>query len=420
MRKEHSEKWYEKWNARLLRPFGNTRIYNYLPSIIFLVVYMALKDYYHGWQAFLLSFLNISIFWKIELTWKFIPKVILWAIGLSAQIIAMVYMIKSFKIIAQVKYYEEVSRRQACDYLGSSRAVNFAGPPGVGKTFSAAANLAIILAQQRWEELKNDYYLGLSLVRHWKKTCDTDKLKAFKKLEESFLFFAKHETTKIPCLVSSLPIKDLAGRFSYQMTDEILSQCKRLPECCVLMNDESGLNSGTDTSRNAEREKKEFFRFCRHFTDVWILNTDQREMGNGIYVRASTDYNYNLRRQQTIMRPYFGERVLARLNNRYIKNLVAGKYTKERARYLGEKYYYYKKWLETVGFRKVPYSVSCGNGGESYGHGEFIFPRRGYGDYDSRTWREMYKAKDKEIEISAWDSLVVDEMQAKKNSEAAV
>lgn len=408
MKKVHSDRWFSRWERRINEPFRNTLLYNCIPGISFIVIFLVTKDYYHGWQAFLLSILDISIFFRFSTSWTFILDVLLWIFAFIVQVISLYLFIRSFVNIGRCKYYESVFYSQSADYLGSARAVTFTGPPGCGKTFSSAANFATVIAAQRWEKLKSDYFLQRGMFGRWIEQGEVDKLEAFRSLEESYLFFAERESNFIPCLVSSLPIQDRYGRFSYVLTDEVASQIVRVPEYSVLLNDESGDSQGCDTSISAAKEIREFYRFNRHFGDFYLLNTEQGDTGNGKYIRIVTDYNIRLQRQKWIMPPNMLLSLLSRAKNRYFRHVQSGKISGEKARYLGQRLYYLEKWAETVGFRAIPYTFSGSDGEGAFEKGTYIFPAIGMGKYDSRAYRGLYRAKDKEITLDAWTSLTVE------------
>ena len=62
------DKWAAKMDKRVKEPFRNTYRYYCPPAALFIVLFFALRDYYHGWAAFGFSFLNISIFWRLPET----------------------------------------------------------------------------------------------------------------------------------------------------------------------------------------------------------------------------------------------------------------------------------------------------------------------------------------------------------------
>ena len=296
------------------------------------------------------------------------------------------------------------------DYLGSARVVTLTGVPGCGKTFSGGANIAIAVAASRWAKLKSDYFLQQGMVTRWKLEGDTDAIEKFAALEESYIYFAEREARYIPCLISTIPLRDLHGRFSYVMTPEVETQVTRVPEYTVLFKDESGLDSGASRSRDMSLAEQATYRFIRHFGDFTLINTDQRETGNAVQIRGVTDYNINLQRQETIMAPNFAWKIFQKQKNRYFRRLQEGKISREKAQHIGEKYFYREKYLETIGFRKIPYTHGGANGqGTVFDRGTYIFPRRGMADYDGRTWWKMYQAKDKPLDLATWETLLVGE-----------
>ena len=61
------------------------------------------------------------------------------------------------------------------------------------------------------------------------------------------------------------------------------TQHKRVAEYCVIFDDESGATKGTDTSKQASKRIKAFYRFVRHFGDFIIIMTEQNSMKNADY-----------------------------------------------------------------------------------------------------------------------------------------
>lgn len=358
--REHSEKWFAKQEKRLKEPLKNT------------------KKYYIR--------------------------------GAILRILSLVLIPKALIDVVLYKYYKTIWENQSADYLGSVRAVTFVGAPGCGKTFTGGANVSIALAGERWAALQRDYYLQASMAERWIEAGDMDKLEAFRSLEESFLYYREREGEYIPCLVSSIPLRDYAGRYSYKLTSEVQLQIKRVPEYTVLFNDESGLSQGAQTSGKTVNEIMDFYRFNRHFGDFYLINTEQGDKGNGIYIRRVTDCNIRLGGQEWLMCP---RRRLQRLEKRvakFIKKKEKGKISAKRAQWLGEKFYYENRYLRTIGFRRIPYRYEQSEGGFVGGEAdEYIFPAIGLAEYDSRSFRNQYKCREKEFELEGWSSLIVDE-----------
>lgn len=356
--KLHSEEWFAKQEARLQEPIKNTQRY-YRRS---------------GW---------IKVWSIFALPW-----------GVS-------------ELIRVRKWLNEYIAFQN-EYMYNGRMITNDGAPGTGKTF-AGSNMAYYSALSQWEKLKSDYFTQRTMRAQWVKNGETDKLIAFKTLEESYLFYAEREATNIPCLVSTLPLREYGtGRMSYVLEPEIFLQIKRAPEYTVFFNDESGQLFGADKSKTASHDANDFWRFYRHFLDAMAVNTNQDGGQNMISIRRSTDYVNHLYGQESLMVPIRLEKRCNRLERRYYKKLNKGKLSPQRAEYLGQELYYLKKYKATIGFRRVWHQMGTPQGA-NVGEREFyIFPAIGGVQYDDRCYRNQYKCKDKPIELVGWEKLVVE------------
>ncbi len=329
--------------------------------------------------------------------------------GAILRILSVFLIGKALVDLICYKHYKSLFEAQSADYLGYSRAVTFVGTPGSGKTFSAT-EFAVIVANSQWEKLRSDYLLQTEMLPRWIATGDTDKLLSYEALKESYEFYVERESFAIPCLVSSVPVMDIYGRKSYELTDEVALQLKRVPEYSVLFNDESGLSQGANTSRGATSDILDFYRCFRHFGDFILINTEQGGDGNGKYIRKVTDYNIRLRRQEVKMSPYWAEKRYQRAKSRFFRKLSKGKLSEEKTQFLGEKLYFRGLYLKTIGFREIPYRFESSEGNYvELETGKYIFPREGIGKYDSRSYRLLYKCRKDPIDLSVWNTMLVDE-----------
>ena len=358
----HSEEWFERWEARLNDPdpFRNTRRYYR-------------KE---GWlHALHFRFISAAKAWKQP---------------------------KDF-----IKQYEA----QTKNYMRNARAINIIGEPGVGKSFSAS-NIAVTLAAQRWEQLQSDYFLQRSMLNRWTAFGDLEKLEAFRDLETAYAFYKKNEDKYIPCLLSKVPLYDREGRAAYKLTDEVMQQTSRAPEYSVFLMDEAGSTQGSDTSRDADKDMKLFYRYYRHFGNFMMIFTDPGDDGLGKYIRIVTDYNIRLRRQEWVMRPERGFAKLDKKKEKFFKKCEEGKYSKEREQYIAEELYFKSEYLSTIGFRKIPYCFEAADRGKTIAEedkGVWYFPSKGTAIYDERAYRRLYKARGQKLDLSAWSSLLADE-----------
>lgn len=365
-KKRHNEAWFDKQERRLQEPIKNTKRYYY------------------------------------KRNWLMIATVIIPVIGWILAVIGLTELLKMRKYLSQFTNF-------TLDFMGNGRTVTNDGPPGSGKTFTGA-NTAYFLAVQRWEELKSEYFTQRTMIEQWVKEGKTDKIEDFKALQESFEFYADREADFIPCLVSSIPLREYGtGRMSYVLPPELFLQEVRCPEYTVIFNDESGMLFGAETSKTNNVNLKDFWRFIRQFCDGMSVNTNQDGSQNAIYMRRSTDYVNHLYGQEWLMPPVRLNKQVSKLEMRYFKKLYRGKLSGEKALFLGQELYYLKKYAKTIGFRCVRHRL-CTPQGMPVGDVEkFILPAIGGVEYDDRTFRNLYKCKDMEIDLQGWDKLKIDE-----------
>lgn len=359
MAKVHSEAWFAKQEARLQEPIKNTQRY-----------------YYHS------GFVKMAV------------------IPIAGIILGLIDIFRMRKYLSQYIVQND-------EYMNNGRMVTNEGAPGTGKTF-AGANIAYYLSQKQSNKLRSDYYTQRSMVAEWIKNGETDKITAFKALEESFKFYAEHEATNIPCLVSSVPLREYGtGRTSYKLTPEIFMQQQRAPEYTVFFSDESGQLYGADKSKTASNDIADFWRFYRHFLDGMAVNTNQDGGQNMIQIRRSTDYVNHLYGQEWLLRPERLERKYEKKERKFYKKL--GKMSPAKEEYLAQELYYLKKYIATIGFRRVCHRLNTAQGEHVSEKEYYIFPAKGGVEYDDRSYRNLYKCKDEKIKLDGWENLVVDE-----------
>lgn len=295
------------------------------------------------------------------------------------------------------------------DYMRSGRAVTNDGAPGSGKTFTGS-NTAYFLALDAWERLRDDYFTQKSMVAQWVRMGEGDKLEAFKALEKSYNFYKAHEATNIPCLVSSIPLKEYGTeRMSFEITPEMFLQIDPIPEYTILFLDEIGEDQGVSISDTKNPDYLAFWRYPRHFFDGKFVNTNQDGGQAAIAVRRSTDYVNHIVGQEWLMKPDLLEYRYKRKKNRLYKRLSKAKISEKRAGYIAQKLYYYKKYYETIGFRQVTCQLKTTEGVAVGGFDKFILPAIGGVQYDDRAYRKQYKCKDKAINLRGWEKLTIEE-----------
>lgn len=361
----HSDEWFEKQRSRLEEPLENT------------------KKYYSR-KAMLEIFLGL-------------PTVIL-------PIIGIVHLIKTRRYIDT--FYDQTE-----DYMFKGRMIKNVGPPGCGKTF-VGSNIAYSLALKRWEDLKTDYFTARTMLKEWVKNADVEKLIAYESLQDSYKFFAANEDKFIPCLLTTIPLREYqTGRMSYRLTPAVYAMVQRIPEYTVLFNDETGATFNCHNSLNIADDVQDFMRFIRQMLDAVGINTEQGDDGDAKTFRKSTDYNNYLGGQEWVMRPSALERKFKRRKEKYFKKLFAGKLSEEKANYIGQKLYYQKEYIKTIGFRRIPHKLK-GAGNDSLFEDvreDYIFPAIGTVQYNDRAFREAYKCKNQAIELEGWAGMLIED-----------
>lgn len=342
---------------------------------------------------------------KASLIWA-IVNAVLYAIRLSLFFVLKEHVRNGF----ECRYYAGKFQEQKENYLGKGRSVTLIGAPGSGKTV-LGGTVSVTLAEQRWEKLKFDFFTENARKDYYIKTLNVEKLKRLQALKESYLFYKEREETKIPCLVTSIGIQDLSGRYSYVLTSEVYAQLKRVPEYSVLFNDESGREQGCQTSKSASENVLDFWRLNRHFGDFILINTEQGADGNGKYIRKCTDYNIRCYWQEWVLPP---RRLQAKFEKRKEKFEIwreEGKLTEEEEKYILQELYYRAKYIATIGFRKIRArkegTPEQGSAMISEDEEFKIIPSRTIYNYDERAYAELYRCADEPISLTAWTSLTL-------------
>lgn len=99
-----------------------------------------------------------------------------------------------------------------------------------------------------------------------------------------------------------------------------------------------------------------------------------------------------------------------RKERRYYKRLQRGKLSAQRAEYIGQELYYLKKYIATIGFRRIKSQLLTTKGVAIGDVDTTILPAIGGVQYDDRAYRKQYKCKDKPIKMQGWDKLIIEEL----------
>ena len=464
--KIHDEEWFAEHERIIAEPIENTIRYYKRPFIISIIVYMAMLaityDYYGAIKGFarlnewfvkiprswsillsvaifavlnggrgLMLFLTVNrmreqedyarcefIYHTLSFPWfgllNFSPTAdfAIWLIVNGALFLVRIilhYILKKYiKAGIECFYYIDKYDEQRENYLGKARSVTNTGSPGSGKTV-LGGTMSKTLSEQRWEKLQFDYFTESARKNYYIQTLNAEKLKRLQALKESYEFYKEREAEYIPCLVTSIGMQDLQGRYSYVLTPEVYAQLKRAPEYSVLFNDESGREQGCNTSRNVSDNVADFYRLNRHFGDFILINTEQGADGNGKYIRKCTDYNLRCYYQEWVLAPKKLQAKFEQRKAEFYELRELGELTPEIEEYLLQELYYEQKYIATIGFRKIKVrKEGTPEQGAIQAEDEFkIIPSRTIYNYDERAYAELYECADDPIELVEWKTLTL-------------
>jgi len=396
--------WAER---RKTESFKNTRFYLRfwsLCALVYLLSYFITKNYYQGWKGVLCSFFDYTLFLHKRWEWTVllhIGKVILQIGGIVFLVISLVNLFRHGK----AKYLEEVYYAQTAGYMEHQHSECCTGPPGAGKT-SLGGDTAVWVARRRWEDLKYEYHTRKRRIRTYIQLGMQEELEKFKAIEEAYWFFKNNERGYIPCLATTLGMR-VDGRYSYKANNKFFLQTQRVPEYCVIFDDESGSTKGANTSSTVDCNVADFYRYVRHYGDYMLIMTEQGDDGAGKYIRKCLDNTIYCKQQKWIFKPELLLRIYRKVRNKMIRREEGG-ICKPR---FNTFVYYFGEIIKTIGFRQISYrnmgNVEHEDGALKGTGGKYYLPSRLIYDYDDRSYRFTYKAKDLPIELEGWTRLTL-------------
>ncbi|HIZ09867.1 MAG TPA: hypothetical protein H9726_05205 [Candidatus Borkfalkia avicola] len=292
------------WAERLSREsFKNTRRYLRFWGILgiaYLTGYFMTRDYYHGWYGVLCSFFDVSVFPQMRWDWPLI-----WQIGKLLLQLAMLVLVgvSVYHIVRRcgAKGYEMLYFSKAGGYMENQHSVCMTGAPGAGKT-SLGGDMAVNVARRRWLDLQYEYHTQKRQVMNYIRFGMEEELEKFRALKDAYLFFKQRELRYVPCLATTFGMR-VDGRYTYKANNKFFTQMQRIPEYCVIFDDEAGSSKGANTSSTVEDNVADFYRYVRHYGDFVLIMTEQGDDGTGKYIRKCLDNTIYCKGQKWILRP---------------------------------------------------------------------------------------------------------------------
>lgn len=316
-----------------------------------------------------------------------------------------VYMAQALKVALLTEYWslsrmQYRSERQEKDYLEVKKAYDYYTAEDARLNAEARARIDARLA-----ELKRLLQEVKRLPRGRAKRALQTEYRSKRKI------YLRQNSQEIRgciwCLWSNIPIR-VGNRMSIRATADYLVQLKPLPVFSVLFWDEVGntLAKMGFTQTQITQFIEEVFRYPRHYGEFRIIMTEQ-EGNNVLNVTRKNIAFMDLftRHQEKLMTP-----LLFSLLHRLIDWYLSKRKYNARSWALAGFYRWVKDLEKNIGFRKF-FPLQIGNQ-EQAGAGKVLSkvrPRYAYAtlncEYDDRTYRDGYKAKDKQLEGKAWEKL---------------
>lgn len=302
------------------------------------------------------------------------------------------------------------------------------GEPGTGKSSSACYD-SIVIAEKLWEDLQKDYWkieykineiyagthlehkvIGLTpggkpIVEYTRiYTGDKDEIESAVEIIEAFEYYSENDNC-IPCFWSNIPvIKN--GKMSNKFTIKHLMQEEKILYKGIAFIDEIGSMLPPELSNNKELVIDLMFRFIRHFKEFHFISTEQD--GNCVLIssRRVTAENKQMIEQTHILKPTILNWVCTLLE----KYLKTKKSTANKVKFITN----FRTYVNAVGFRKFKYedfgNLQVGKKGKTLSRvRSFVLPPDLNCDYYNRTFRNLYKCKNKSANVGQFKSLVLSE-----------
>ncbi len=311
----------------------------------------------------------------------------------------------------------------------------YEGMQGSGKSDTIKINTAI-RAEYMWEKICSEY----KLMSHQflEKSKDYVWFRHFLEVKSTYDFYNQNPHL-FPCVISNIPLK-INGLQTIKFKPTMLTQEEKVLYGSTIVLDElKNAGLGNKLSGKLPREVDEFLRYGRHFGEIKIFGSDQNKLMVVLEMR-NVAVNYTMISMKTFLRPKFLNFLLEHMINRFNKKYLPVDYiTKSNSPYLSaivnhdnvnlDSFFgsHTKKALRiaklinlvnSIGFvqyvrafRGSTQGNSANDSNESVSE-SFIIGRKKIWKYycpivrpyesDSRLFKDIYKAKDKNVSYSSW------------------
>lgn len=282
------------------------------------------------------------------------------------------------------------------------------GMPGCGKSSSAIYE-AVLTAKKMWADVQYKYWEYKSLIGKWKKDGNIQKILEWYEIRDTYEYYITNEC--IPCLWSNIPLM-VDGQNVSVLNYDNASQNKKIPSFSVLFFDEVGSIFTTAMSKDKPLTVADFFRLCRHFGDFRIICTEQDAENIYIDVRRVVSNNIFMIRQKKVNKPLFLNLIYC-----FCKSLLPVIYpkgNKKSALFLR----WFRLMISFIGAREYRYINQGNTQNDIMEKRERIkkcyLPPHLNAQYDDRTFKNLYLAKDITIDTEIFKTLQLQSSEKNK------
>lgn len=280
------------------------------------------------------------------------------------------------------------------------------GPPGSGKS-SAGGYDIVVMAEKAWGELIYKYHTMKQEFADYLAAGDIQKVLEYYEIRDSYEFYSTHDC--IPMLWSNIPIQK-NGQFSNRLTYEHVSQVKRIPYGSCLFFDEIGSVLRLDDWRERPLTVADFGRLVRHFAEIHIMSTEQDPTNIYKDWRRVTGDIKLMREQKWVNKPLLLLIPFVIIKKIIIKREQCSKrvaiFMKKLTaviKHIGQRRYKYVQKQNTQP------DLKANEGNKKEKNRYFYLPTLLNYQYDDRTFKNLYLAKDKPIEPDIFKLLTIED-----------
>jgi hypothetical protein len=281
------------------------------------------------------------------------------------------------------------------------------GAPGAGKT-ATGLYTAVVMAKKLWREVKYKNWLYSWKLLTWQREPEKYKqeLIDYEEIKEAYDYYKTGDC--VPCLWTNIPVR-VGARYTSILTVNHAAQVDRLAAYTVLFFDEGGSQFRIDDYKNRPIKISNFFRLCRHAGEFRIISTEQDALNIFIDVRRVVGLNdYMLSQSPALMtRPFVLLIVFLPLRWLFCR---IDKGSKSFAPLMS----FLEKMINYVGFRRFQH-IEAGNTEHTVDLKNrvkvFYLPAALNCEYDNRTFRNLYLARNELINKNVWNRLVLDDTE---------